>query len=439
MSAAVATSGLEAVITCAWHREPSRTTREAARLRVADVACAVLLGVDLADWPGAARTFGRLLDGSGPGALWRAGAVAACCRHTEIDDIHLASCTTPGAVAVPTALACTQAGADPEEALDSVIAAYEVCVGAGELLGGAYAAAAGTWPTRAVAPIAAAAGVARAFGLDVDGAMEACAIAAGAVVSGVMPEPARAVSLGLAVAAGVAAGVEAAEGMSGDRRLLAQWPVVAPAPPLTAPPGHDGGGRITETLLKPYAAARQVLAGSAGLRRLVDDGAVDPATVRRVELSVPPVHAAMVDRPDVRLRLDTLASAQYQLAAALARPAELDRLDHARPPDPELARRMAAVAVRGAEGLDAGFPARWGARLSLDLATGSVVEELAGVPGEAQFDWASLGQKSERLAGANHADPSELASAVRAARRGELAELGRQLWDAVRGPRGGGR
>ncbi len=85
----------------------------------------------------------------------RAAAAAAIARSSECDDIHLASCVTPGAVVIPVALALAQNCS--REAFEHAIAAgYGAGLHIGVAIGGLQTFAAGVWPTRFAAPVMAA-------------------------------------------------------------------------------------------------------------------------------------------------------------------------------------------------------------------------------------------------------------------------------------------
>ncbi len=461
-----ATPALEALLVGLARWEPAGEDLDAARSRVADVACAIWLGASLTQWKAARRAYARgtgsvarVLPTGSPEAVTSASdlgaALAACCRITEIDDIELTTCTTPGSVVVPAALvAHARCGAAPDPGGDRLLAAvatgYEVVLEAASALGGAFAPGAGIWPTRAVAAVGAAATVARALGLPPAAAEDAVALAAGAGYAGSFPEPARSWSLGAAVARGIAAALAASEGLRGDASLLARWPGATypiPAQDHATRVGvlDAGTSAVRRSRLKPYAAARQVLAGSAGLRALVESGEVDPADVVEVLVAVPSLHAGMIDRPSPTVRLDTLASAQFQLATALEAPHRLDELDHA-PPSPAVAARMAAVRVvgdhghaEGGEHADLGFPARWGARLELAHRGGRrTCHVVDGVPGEEAFTWEDVERKAHRLATANGADPADLDELFAMARTDDWSGLVASLAAAVLSE-GGGR
>src|ERR1700733_3375306 len=67
----------------------------------------------------------------------------ALARLSEIDDIHLASTTTPGAIVVPAALP----GDDPDALAGAILAGYEVIIRIGEAIDGAASLQRGIWPT----------------------------------------------------------------------------------------------------------------------------------------------------------------------------------------------------------------------------------------------------------------------------------------------------
>src|SRR5258708_5337121 len=77
---------------------------------------------------------------------------AAVVRLTECDDIHLASCITPGSVVVPVALAL--AGNCSMAVFARAIAAgYAAGITFGLAIGGTKALAEGVWPTLCAAPL----------------------------------------------------------------------------------------------------------------------------------------------------------------------------------------------------------------------------------------------------------------------------------------------
>src|SRR5688572_18499199 len=68
----------------------------------------------------------------------RAGMIAAVIRHTEIDDIHTRSCTTPSSVTVPAALALPVFGDyDPDTVASAVWVGTELMARLGLAIDGA--------------------------------------------------------------------------------------------------------------------------------------------------------------------------------------------------------------------------------------------------------------------------------------------------------------
>src|SRR6516164_6889251 len=92
----------------------------------------------------------------------------ALARASEIDDIHLASMTTPGGIVIPAAL--TLASATPAVTLDDLTAAtlagYEAMIRLGGAIDGPSVLYRGIWPTYFAAPFAVAAVTARILKLD---------------------------------------------------------------------------------------------------------------------------------------------------------------------------------------------------------------------------------------------------------------------------------
>jgi 2-methylcitrate dehydratase PrpD len=90
----------------------------------------------------------------------------ALARMSEIDDIHLASTTTPGAIVIPgaVAVAAMLPNTDPAALAAAMIAGYEVMVRLGQAIDGASILYRGIWPTYFTAPVGVAAVAARLFG-----------------------------------------------------------------------------------------------------------------------------------------------------------------------------------------------------------------------------------------------------------------------------------
>ena len=431
-----------------WQIRPAEADYAAAEMRCYDAAVAMTLGPTVHVWPAARSVLATLWRTQPPGYRTPSGALAAtlatCCRITEVDDIHLRSCTTPGSIVIPVALALATAGLPRPALLRGVVIGYEAVVGASESIGGAYALRHGVWPTRAVAPVAAAVTAAAAIGLNRDQAMAAVSLAAGTNITGTMPEPARELGLGYAVLAGLAAAVTAADGVAGDPGLLARWPGLASAGAGPGPlePVPDASLAVRETCIKPFCAARQSMAATAAVAGLAAAEKLTAGQVVEVEAGVPPAHVAMVSRSRIGSRLDAIASLPYQIALAVQCPAMLDDIDRPPPwPTAGIAALMEKVRVVPEPDLDAAFPARWGASVRVTASDGTYAQTISEVPSERSLTWPSLAGKADRLFARAQIDPAETAALSEQVRGDDLAQLAERLYErAMRGaPEGSNR
>jgi 2-methylcitrate dehydratase PrpD len=418
-----------------WQINPAEADYAAAEMRCYDAAVAMTLGPTVHVWPAARSVLGTLwpaqppADRAASGAL--AATLAACCRITEVDDIHLRSCTTPGSIVIPVTLALATVGLPRRALLRGVVIGYEAVVGASEAIGGAYALQHGVWPTRAVAPVAAAVTAAAAIGLSRDQALAAVALAAGTNITGTMPEPARELGLGYAVLAGLAAAVTAADGVAGDAGLLDRWPglVSAGARPTSLEPLADASLAVRETCIKPFCAARQSMAATAAVADFAAGETLAADQVLQVEAGVPSAHVAMVSRPRIGSRLDAIASLPYQIALAMHCPAMLDDIDRPPPwPTAGIAPLMEKVRVVPEPDLDAAFPERWGASVRLTTSEGIYAHTMSGVPSERSLTWQSLADKAGRLFDRAQIDPAEASALSEQVRGADLAQLAERLY-----------
>src|SRR5258705_7535006 len=85
----------------------------------------------------------------------RAGMIAAVIRHTEIDDIHTRSCTTPSSVTVPAALALAleHETYDPDTVASAIWVGTELMARLRVAIDGARILYRGIWPTYFTAPL----------------------------------------------------------------------------------------------------------------------------------------------------------------------------------------------------------------------------------------------------------------------------------------------
>src|SRR6266487_1400063 len=183
--------------------------REALRLHVADTVGAWIAG--------SATPEGRALLKFGANRDAMPDRVAMQCalaRSSEIDDIHLASGITPGALVVPAALTIAEA----------IAVGYDAMVRLGSGLGGPAILYRGIWPTYLAAPFGVAAVAARLLGLTEEQAAHALGIALVLAAPGVgRPSGttnSRWLAIGNAARNGVTAALSAQSGFTGDLRIF---------------------------------------------------------------------------------------------------------------------------------------------------------------------------------------------------------------------------
>jgi 2-methylcitrate dehydratase PrpD len=340
------------------------------RRHVADTLLAAAVGA----WTEEGRQLRYVLP---RGSIADAAAMAAAVvRHTEIDDIHTPSCTTPSSVTVPTALALAHAGgiSDPERVASAIWVGTELLVRLGVAIDGARILYRGVWPTYFAAPLAAAAIAARMGSLSEDQTAHALSLAlmltAGRSGRFHGRLPGRSVILGIAVSAGVQAAQAARQGVGGDPDLL-DGPWLRDAHGLQADLGAltTGLGRssiYTQLSLKPFCSAKQAVAATEALMTLIDRG-LAPASIDKVTVRVPPPYARMVStKPEAGSRSSTIVSAAYQLGLAACRRERLYDIERASAvQDADVLAFAGKVAVVPDDGLLPDFPASFPAEIEV--------------------------------------------------------------------------
>jgi 2-methylcitrate dehydratase PrpD len=323
------------------------------------------------------------LAAAGEGPLDCVAQRVAIVRATEIDDIHMQSCTTIGSVVVPVAV--TAAGAlgtkDASRFAQSLAAGYEAMVRLGIAVSGATILYRGIWPTFFLAPVGAAAVAAPLLGLTAAQTADALAIAL-ALTSGA-PGGAGAprwILLGQAARAGVFAALAAVKGYRGDRSLLdGDW--LQRSHGITLDPARliaplDGEGAIATISYKPFCAAKQNTAAIDGFRQLLMR--TTPEAIAKVKVNVPPAYAGMIGQSRAHHgRVERIISTDYQLALAAYRPDLLD--DVVRPDlsqDAKIAAFMPKVEIAADPALASHFPATYPARVEVTLSSGETLAVL---------------------------------------------------------------
>ncbi|HXV59834.1 MAG TPA: MmgE/PrpD family protein [Vicinamibacteria bacterium] len=323
-------------------------------------------------------------------------AYVAATRETELDDIHLPSCITPGSVVVPTALSLSTAS--PRDFLAALAVGYELMLRLGLAIGGPSILGRGIWPTLFTAPLASTATAARALRLSLEQTTGALATAL-ALTSGTAIRPgssstSRWMTLGWAAETGVHAAKAARENILGPPDLLEGLGFRLAGVDLSETAIVEALGdrwRIDELSLKPYPVARQALAAVEACRELGEAHRLEPSVVDEVLVRVPGPQRVVIDRPGVpETRFESIASVQYLAALALVAPAELP--DFHRTPvfvNDELRNLAARVRVESAPELEHHYPRIWPARVAIRCGRERHEKELLHPPGDVEsgFGW----------------------------------------------------
>jgi 2-methylcitrate dehydratase PrpD len=362
------------------------------RLHVADTICAWIAatrtpeGRLLVDFHGRQRAAGDTL----------AGDLALHCalaRLSEIDDIHLASMTTPGSIVIPAALTLAAALPDAQntDLAPAMLAGYEAMIRFGLAVKGPDILYRGIWPTYFAAGLATAAVAARLMRLDRRQTANALALAltmaAPAVGQHHAATTARWFLVGNAACSGLTAARAAAAGFTADTDVLQSrlFPdVYGIAPGLDAMSGAaNHTAALARVSFKPWCAARQTMAATQALREVLAGG-IGAADISGVAAHVLPPHLKMIDhgiKPGNRASF--LTSLPYQLAMAALHPqAMLDLGEPAEAALPALQAFMTRVTVAADETLLADYPAAWPARIVVTTAMGRHEHRVRDVPGD---------------------------------------------------------
>ncbi len=351
----------------------------------------------------------RALDPNAKG--FEAVAIAASIiRHTEVDDIHLESCTTPSSVTVPVALMLARAAGvtDPDRIASAIWAGTDLIVRLGVAINGPAVLYRGVWPTAIGAPLGAAAVAARIWGMD-RARTEAALSMALMMTSGRTGRFAGALSgrwvlfIG-AIAEGLRAAHAARLGFCGDASLLdGAW--------LENAQGIKTDiSRLTENLgatsvfpllgMKPFCTARQALGATEAFISLLDEG-LDPRGVDAVKVRVPRAYAGMISGAvDPASRSTGFVNAGFQMGLAAfqrERLWDLDRMSVMN--DREVLGFASKVKVEPDDAMQKLFPKHWPAAIEVS-AGGKVIHRaldvITGDP-DKPLDDAALAVKAHRI------------------------------------------
>jgi 2-methylcitrate dehydratase PrpD len=377
-------------------------TQAAARLHMIDAVSAWVAGAHTAE--------GRALiafRGSAPDLA----TACALARLSELDDIHLASGTTPGGVVVPAAMVIAAARdvTDTAAMCEAIVAGTEAMVRLGAAIGGPAILYRGIWPTYFAAPFGVAAVAARLWDLDAAQTANALALALALASAGVghhnAATTARWFALGNAARNGLAAARAAREGFTADLGLLdggflqGAYGITPDVDAFTAKLGEAFA--LDETSFKPWCAARQTIAATQALREVMAAGVV-PESIVSIAVHVPPPTLKMIDhgvKPGDRA--SHLTSVQYHLALAACDPAGLFDVAHSPAAlAPGLRDFMARISVAADAALLAHYPKAWPARIVVHTNDGMRETTVIDVPGDPQrpFDERAVCDKFRAVA-----------------------------------------
>jgi 2-methylcitrate dehydratase PrpD len=372
-----------------------------------------------------------------------AGMLAAVVRHTEIDDIHTRSCTTPSSVTVPTALVL--AGEYDSYDADTVASAIwigtELMTRLGVAIDGARILYRGLWPTYFTAPLAAAAIAARMLHLTEEQTAHALSLAlmlsAGRSGRFHGALPGRSVILAMAVANGVRAAQAAQDGVGGDPALLdGPWlkdahGIDARIEALTA--GLGSGSIYPQMTIKPFCSAKQAIAAVEAFTAIVDGG-VSPDAITKVVVRLPPPYARMVAmKPEAGARASTIVSAAFQIGLAAYHRERLYDIERA-----DAMKETSALALAGKveivadESLLEFFPATFPAEVEVTAGGKTLRQRITaanGDPGRA-LDDAALADKAQRILG--HASAEIIQAGLDGFRSDDSSKrLADAMWQAM--------
>lgn len=328
-------------------------------------------------------------------------AVAINCaltRMTEVDNIHLPSGVTPGAIVIPAALTMAHhLGTQSSSTLiEAILAGLEAMTRLGAAVDGQNIVYKGIWPTYLTAPFATAAVTARLLELNSNQTAHALAIALTAL-PGRMGQPgttktSRWLMAGMAARAGCFAALSAADGFTGDLGLFdGDWMAAAHGLDADTEFLTRGFGKsvVNGLSIKPYCSAKQMLAAIAAFEEVLARG-IDPDDIEILEISVPENYAKMIDHGVVKgNRLSSVTSAGYQLGlAAYHREGLFDAKREKYTLTAPIKSIMEKASVTVDRGLVQYLPGNWPARVTVQTTTQRETATVIDAPGDplAPFD-----------------------------------------------------
>ena len=378
--------------------------RERLRLHLTDTVIAAIAGARIPEGQ-ALRSLGGEND-----VASQIGRQAAAARLTEVDDIHLASCTTPSAGVVPVALrlAALQHQFDPDQVASAIWIGTEVTVRLGLAIDGPQVLYRGIWPTYFAAPAGAAAAAARMLGLDETRTAHALSLAFMLMAGGVGrihgAPSGRWFLYANAVTGGIAAALAARAGYTGDPELLDKnWltdthGIALDREVLT---GGLGASSIYSTLsMKPFCSAKQGIAAVEAFRGLLQEG-VRTDAIDQVRVHVPKAYAAMIaTRAVPGARQSTMVSVAHQIALAKLAPQRLYDVDRSTPQiDAAVAELSAKTEVVPDAALKEFYPQHWPAEVEIEAGGQTFRRRVVAALGDPEhpLDRTAIDDKAHRV------------------------------------------
>jgi 2-methylcitrate dehydratase PrpD len=429
-------------------KPPSDAVRELVELHLIDSVGAWIAGVPTAEGQSLLR-FRAAMKASGQagGALvLDLSTRCALARLSEIDDIHLPSMTTPGAIVNPGALtiACTMPAATTDDVIAAILAGYEAMTRLGRAIDGPAVLYRGIWPTYFAAPFGIAAVASRLMKLDEGATAHALALALTFAAPGVGHHNAASTSrwfaVGNAARNGLTAALAAQQGFTSDLKLVEGTflsGIYGVTPDIAALTDGLGEGTVlSEISYKPWCAARQTMAATQALKEIIESG-IEPAAMDEVRVFVLPPHLKMIDHGVVAGdRASHLTSVQFGMAmSAVAPDLAFDVQQSPSDLPPAVRGFMDKIKVEADAGLLADYPRSWPARVRV-IARGAQHERLVThVPGDSArpFDRARVREKFRSfVAPVLGAEKTEhiLARCSEALAIGQVASLANEIEEA---------
>jgi 2-methylcitrate dehydratase PrpD len=359
--------------------------------------------------------------GAGPAPVFGGGQAtplaaafsnAAIAHLREIDDAHRAAMLHPGVVAVTPVLAL--AAAQPirqRQAIDAIVAGYEVALRVGEALGTKHAAL--FHATATAGAVGAAAASAVALGLSRAPFHHALGIAATQsaglwqLVDDEAHEskslhPAFAVRNGMMAAWAAKAGLPGAKAFFTGKRGL--YALLAGEGSLEAITSFGPGGtdRLNTTTIKAWPTCAQIFTPLDALRALIDEHGLRADQVRAIDVEIFP-HALKIAGVEWPTKAsETPFCLRYTMAALLLKGRlGLQEMEEPDLQEPALLALADKVRVHRNEQFQKAFPERRPARVTVTLADGqeiSAYRELRRGDPEDPFDWPQLLERMRAFA-----------------------------------------